>query len=256
MLYRTTAHQDFKYWLFKDRIPVTKALIVANALTLILVGLFHIGIIANLLAFSSTTVILLPWTAFTYPLVWIGDPLGLLFACYWLWIAGGSLERTWGSQKFGIFFFAIAGISAAGMFLGYRLTGIPVPLYGLWLPLAGVTVAFAMMDPEQTILFFMVIPMKLKYLAILDAAMVLYSYGQQNATMGICALAGCIASYLYVRRPSSSGYRSSQQDTSERIIRIYPHKRRFPNLNPFKWYHDYKERKRLERLFKNSGIDL
>jgi len=252
MPYSTSVHRDFSYWLFKDRIPVTKLLIISNVLTFALIALANLGVIVQLLAFQWTTFLIKPWSIVTYPLVWVGDPLGLLFSGYWLWVAGGSLERNWGSQKFAIYFFSMCAVTAVGIFIGGWLTHADPTIAGLWLPLAGVTVAFAMLNPEQQILFFMIIPMKLKYLALIDVIIVLFSYGSGGRLLlGIFALAGCAMSYFYVKGRSSFSryeYRSPQQDTHDRIIRIYPQRRTF-TLNPFKWYKEYKDRKRLKDFF-------
>ncbi|HEY3297847.1 MAG TPA: rhomboid family intramembrane serine protease [Armatimonadota bacterium] len=253
MVYRTASGRDFSYWLLKDRIPVTKLLILANAATFLLAALFSVGALAGLLVFQSSTFLIYPWTALTYPLQAGMEPIGLIFSCYWLWVAGGSLERTWGSSRFAYYFFANVAITAVGMYAGGALLGLPVSLVGLWLPLSGVTIAWAMMNPEQEILFFFVIPMKLKFLALIDVLFVLIAY---KLPFGIFALAGCIFSYLYIRRSSSGSYRSYGSNTQERIIRIRPHQRMkfLDRLNVFKWYREYKERKRLEKFLGKSNF--
>ena len=239
---------DLTYWLFKDRIPVTKILILVNILTFLAIAIFRVQGVLHFLGFYSPTAIAMPWTAFTYPLVGMNDLIGLLFAGYWLWFAGGSLERSWGSTTFGVYFFLMSAISALGLFVGSILTGIPVTVAGLWLPIAGVTVAFAMLNPEQQILFMFVIPLKLKYLALLDAALVFVSYGMKSPILGVFALAGCAVSLWYIRSGWRAGYRPSSY-SDDKIIRMRPRHGARRNLNPIKWYKDYQERKRLNNLF-------
>jgi membrane associated rhomboid family serine protease len=248
------------YWIYGDRIPVTKLLILANVVAFISVALFKIGLIPNLLGFSTAAFQAQPWTVwtlFTYPLTGIESPISLLFAGYWLWWAGGSLERSWGSRTFGLYFFGMSAVSALGLFLGFFLTGINVSLTGLWLPLAGVTVAYAMLNPEQQILFMFVIPLKLKYLAAIDAVLVLVSFGQMHLLLGVLGLSGCALSYWYVRRGRNMSFAPSPRRSADdfEIIRMRPRHTEKRELNPFKWYAKYKERKRLKDLFNRSGFD-
>jgi membrane associated rhomboid family serine protease len=236
--------EKIRYWLFSDRMPTVKLLIVANILSFLALTLFKVPGIGQL-GFSTLLVAVRPWTLVTYPLIGAMDILGLLFAAYWLWIAGGSLERSWGSQRFAIFFFAMSAISALGLLVGSFVTHAHVSAMGLWLPLAGITISFAMQNPEQQILFFFVLPMKLKYLALLDAAIVLVSYGQINLLLGVFALLGCAVSYWYVRAGARLELprRSPGYQVEGNIIRI--RQPRGVRFNPLKWYKNYQDEKRL-----------
>lgn len=234
-----SASDKARYWLASGGIPVTKSLIVVNVLTLLLVTLFHLDSLWRLLVFDSSSVFAQPWTMFTYPLVGL-EILSLLFAGYWLWVAGGSLERTWGSNTYAVFFFVISAITAVGLYLGGLLTHSAVGLVGLWMPLAALTVAFAMLNPEQRILFFFVIPLKLKYLALLDVVLVFISYGRVNLLLGVFALAGCAAAYLYVTRVICFDFGGG-----DNVIHIRPKHAVRQSWNPFKRAKEKKDQKRL-----------
>jgi membrane associated rhomboid family serine protease len=244
-----TTQDKISYWIFQDRVPVVKLLIVANVVTFLAMELFRIGLVPQLLAFSPGRAIAMPWTLFTYPLLGVGGVVSLLFAGWWLWFAGGSLERAWGSRTFGLYFFLMSAVTALGLYIGGLLTGVPVGAEGLWLPIAGVTVAFGMMNPEQQILFFFVIPLKLKYLALIDAAIVLVQYGSMNPLLGVFALAGCGVSYWYVRGGISIQLPTARPPRGE-VIRVNPRYAVRKSWNPIKRYRDYRARKRLEDLFK------
>ncbi len=243
-----TTKDKITYWLFQDRIPVVKLVIVANILTFLMMAIFRVAQVQQFLAFSADRVFVMPWTLFTYPLLGVGGVLALLFGGYWLWMAGGSLERSWGSKTFGLYFFLMSAVTALSLFVGSMLTGRAVSLEGLWLPIAGVTVAFAMLNPEQVILFFFILPLKLKYLALIDAAIVLVQYGGMHPLLGLFALAGCGASYWYVCGPKPITFGAKRQRAE--IIRITPpHAVRQP-WSPTRWYQDYKAKKRLERMLR------
>ncbi len=239
-------------WLYADRMPVTKGLIVINIATFLVVTLFRAEAVIALLGFSSMMAAAMPWTAITYPLLGVsGSVINLFFAGYWLWFAGGSLERSWGSRTFGIFFFSASALSALGLYLGSSITGIPTSAVGLWLPLAALTVAFAMLNPEQTILFAFIIPLKLKYLAVISAAMVLISFGQAHILLGLFSLAGCSYAYWYVRRGARPVHqrRKLQYEDSGRVIRIRDKHSIWRSLSPAARYRDYRDRKRLKDFF-------
>ncbi len=245
-----------RYWLFSDRIPVTKSVIISGIVTFLLI-VFGMDVLRDLLAYASTTFRIAPWTAFTYPLVGAYDPISLLFASYWMWVAGGSLERSWGSRTFAVYFFVMSAITAVALLAATVVTGVPTYSAGLWLPLAGVTVAWGMSNPEQQILFFFIIPMKLKYLALLDVVLVLVSFARPNPLVAVFALAGCAASYWYIRQGRSLDFGAPRQPRQHRqgeVLRVYDRRSFWSKLSPLQWYRNWRERKRLKDFFDKSGF--
>ena len=244
------------HWLFADRIPIVKLLIVSNVGTFVVVALFKVGAIAHYLTFSSFSVLSMPWSLVTYPLVGAScSPIHLLFAGYWMWVAGGSLERSWGSRTFGRYFVAMCVISALGLLVGGKIVGVPIHAAGLWLVLAGITVAFAMLNPEQQILFLFVIPLKLKYLAMLSAAFVLISYGQVNPVLGVFALSGLGFSYWYVRAGRQYGFSARGTQSRGEVVRVYKKRGLLGRLNPLHRMRERRERDELKKLFDRSGAE-
>ncbi|MCE5199305.1 MAG: rhomboid family intramembrane serine protease [Armatimonadota bacterium] len=246
--------EKIAYWLFADRIPVTKGIIVLNVATLLAAALS--GSAASLLfaflGFNTPTFLQTPWTMLTYPLVWPSvNPLAVFFAGYWLWFAGGSLERSWGTKRFAGYFFTMSAISALGLFAGSILTHVPISTFGLWLPLAGVTISYAMLNPEQQILFFFVIPIKLKYLALIDAIILFVSYVTISPLLGVFALIGAAFAYWYVM---PRGYRAPRSEDRGQVVHVYRRKRSLGGLNPLNWIRERRERDKLRKLFKDSGF--
>ena len=246
---RSNSIDRFTYWLIRDRIPLVKLLILSNVVTFFLIALGNLYVIEHYTIFDAARLMASPWTLLTYTFLGSKDgPISLLFAGYWLWIAGGSLERSWGSTRFAAYFFTTCVISALGLFAGAWVTRDTVALAGLWLPLSGVTIAFAMLNPEQQILFFFVIPLKLKYLALLDVGIVLVAYGRANPLLGVMALAGCAYSYWYVRGRRAFAWSRGPRRRPE-VIRVHRGKSALRWLNPLNWYREYRDRKRLRDLF-------
>jgi len=157
-----------------------------------------------------------------------------------------------------VYFFIMSAISALGLYLGGVLIGTDVYLANIWLPLAGVTIAFAMSNPEQQILLFLVIPMKLKYLALLDVAFVFIGYAQSHLILGIFALCGCAATYWYVRSGGQIlGLGAVGRRNYGKVLRIHVHERGdkpWKSWNPIRWYRERRRRKQIEDLFKRSGF--
>jgi len=242
---------DFVYFLKRGYTPATKLIIGASVLiyfatvVMMSVGRFDLP---DMLAFSSSSWVAQPWTFVTYPFVCgPGCFLTIIFSSIWMWFVGGSLERGWGTRVFTCFFFAVSAITAISLTIGAYVVGTSVALANLWMPLAALTIAWATLDPEQQILFYFVIPLKVKYLAWLDIAIVFLSYVRTSPLLGLFALGGCAAAWQYVL------YRWRSPGRETEVIRLRrPRSRR---LNPFAWLREHRERRRLRRLFGEDGED-
>lgn len=196
--------------------PVTRTLLLINIVTFL--SYFVAAYIARAgnpwvyLHFSTFAPWQLPWTFLTYPLVTY-DPLNLLFSGYWLWVVGGSLERAWSTRRFLQFFFGIALISSLSLWLGrLLLSAIGVPsgaiLAGLWVPLAALTVAWCLLNPDQIVLFGFILPIKSRYLMWATFALSYFGFALSPYPgapwLAFFALAGPAAAYLYSQQ--RSGY--------------------------------------------------
>ena len=117
-----------------------------------------------------------------------GNPFFLLLSCYFYYWIGRMLEREWGTAKFSLFYFSGVLLSAiSGMLLG--LTDI----YYIHL---SIFLVIATMYGELQVLLFFVVPIKMKWMALIDVAMILVDV-IQYASMGLsmCALMP-LASFL------------------------------------------------------------
>jgi len=255
-----TTKDKFINWLFDDRTPFTKVLIVANVATFVPIALAQLAVILIYGAFATPLALAHPWTFFTYPLVGkyccgAMSVLSLLFACLWLAGVGGSLERSWGTRTFAIFFFLVSGFSALGLLAGGFLSHSAPTAAGLWLPIAGVTVAFAMLNPEAQSLFMFVVPLKFKYLALISAAMVLVGYTGDGFAVGVLALAGCGFAYIYVNAGLQRGFAPRRTSRPDNVVRVHPRQSAASRLNPFHWIKERRDRRRLKDLFEKSGLE-
>lgn len=103
--------------------------------------------------------------AFEYP---AASPVFMLFTLYFYWLIGSALEREWGSFRFNVFYFSSILITAAvGLITGYATN------YFFNMALF---FAFALFYPDFEVLVFFILPIKMKYLAIIDAVYFVYLF--------------------------------------------------------------------------------
>jgi len=227
-------------------IPGTNFIIAANAASFILLflNLFPVTVY-NLLVSDSLTVWRKPWTFFTYALVtrpadaW--KFINLLIALWWLYVVGGLLERTWGTSRFLIRFFAFSAISALFISLGAMVLNVEVGFGELYPPLVNLTVLWAMMDPETPVLF-LFFPMQLRWLAVIVSLMLLFEFGNP---LGFFALGGCLTAYLYARFLRGGGPKRPRSDA------LYEShsSSKLSWLNPFEWLRRWRFKRRFKRLW-------
>ncbi|MCL2249755.1 MAG: rhomboid family intramembrane serine protease [Oscillospiraceae bacterium] len=108
-----------------------------------------------------------------------GGGLGLgifftLIALYVSYMIGTTLEREWGTGKFTIFYLLGVLLHIIYAFIVWFAWSIIVPLTPIFLNLS-LFFAFAVLFPDFTFRLFLIIPIKVKWLAILSAAIYLFT---------------------------------------------------------------------------------
>lgn len=114
------------------------------------------------------------WRLVTF--IFMPPASGLLFmliTIYFYYYLGRTLENNWGSFRFTLYY--LCGM--VGCVVAAMLTGFGTNLY---LNLS-IFLAFAVIHPDMQILLFMIIPVKVKYIAYLDAAF--FVWGILTGTM-------------------------------------------------------------------------
>lgn len=97
----------------------------------------------------------------------------LLFFYFYYWI-GSTLEREWGTVRFNIFIFSGVLMTVIYGFVIYIITkqSVNIGTYYIYLSMF---FSFATLFPDTQVLFMFIIPVKIKWLAYLDAAFFLYA---------------------------------------------------------------------------------
>ncbi|MDR0395823.1 MAG: rhomboid family intramembrane serine protease [Oscillospiraceae bacterium] len=94
--------------------------------------------------------------------------LWIIFSLYFYWLIGNTLESQWGSFKFNLYYLlGIVGAILGGLITGYvDNTYINLSLF----------LAFAAMFPDFQMYLFFFLPIKMKWLALLDVLLYAYNF--------------------------------------------------------------------------------
>ncbi len=145
-------------------IPNLMNLIVFGTAIVYLLDMFSGYMASSLVGFSSYAIFHGQiWRLVTFVFEPLNtSPLSFVLSLYFYWWIGSTLEREWGTPYFNCF---------------YLLGVVLNILFGLITGYAGVTFlnlsmffAFAVLYPDMQVLLFFIIPVKIKWLAWLDAA--------------------------------------------------------------------------------------
>lgn len=115
------------------------------------------------------------WRLITFVLIPSSSrPLTLLLSVYFYYFVGSTLEAQWGKGKFTIYYLCGVLLNIIYGILLWLITGINVSLNGYYLNLS-MFFAFATLFPDTYVLLFFIIPIKVKWLGILDAVIFVYA---------------------------------------------------------------------------------
>lgn len=103
--------------------------------------------------------------------------LMVLLVLYTYYLLGSELEAAWGSFRFNLYFFSGMLFHVIAAFAAYFVTGVNLEL-GTWYLNLSIFFAYVMMYPETQFLVFYVIPVKAKWLGILDGIYFFYTIAQ------------------------------------------------------------------------------
>lgn len=243
---------------FFREVPVTKVIILLWLVS------FFVGIIApGLMALLIFMPFVPPQTLtgfITYPLVVGGADqiINLIFSGLMLWWFGSSLERSWGSRTYLLFLLACNVATALlwefGIFL---MTTQFTPLGTPWLMISSVVVAWASLNPNETIMLWFILPIKAKWIGIGTVVFLFFSYVAQTPgnlgilriIYGVFSLGGVALAYAYARHQRLWGWLPrrprERHEPSHRVLR-------HPASSPFRFFlrplQEWQRRRRIAYL--------
>jgi membrane associated rhomboid family serine protease len=132
-----------------------------------------------------------PWTLVTYQFVHGNSMFWFFISMLVLWIMARPIEDSWGSPRFLLFWL----VSTFGASL--TAAALAKPLYGDVGFGTCLLFTFATLYPEVEFRLFFIIPVKVKYLAVIAAAILVYSSLSYGLVGGLANIAGVSSGYLF-----------------------------------------------------------
>ena len=111
------------------------------------------------------------WRLISWLILPDASSLWLLIALYFYYFIGNTLEGAWGAGRFTAFYFLGVIFNVIMGFAVYFIGHVTILLDPYYLNMS-MFFAFATLFPEQRVLFLFFIPIKVKWLAIVDAVMI------------------------------------------------------------------------------------
>ena len=139
------------------------------------------------------------WQIFSHPFIHDPkSPIAFLIDLLVLYFFLNPVERAIGSKRFLILFYisAIGGV-IVGFLLSW-LAGFTMPFMGMTPSLLSIIVVFGLLNPEATVLFMFVLPIKAKYISYGTVVVTLLTYIAKANTSGGYHLGGMLFGYLYL----------------------------------------------------------
>lgn len=104
----------------------------------------------------------------------------ILFSLYFYWLIGSSLENQWGTSRFTLFY----AVGVLGNIIAAFITGGAVNTYLNF----SLFLAFAITYPDYQVMVFFVLPVKMKYLALLSVLLYLWQLIVGSWAIRLCII--------------------------------------------------------------------
>ena len=144
-------------------------IVIGNLLVWLFSMMDTTGTLSYLLAFSAADILRGQiWRLVTFVLVpGSGNLILLAVSLYFYYFIGTTVERQWGQAKFTVFYLSGMLFQIVFGLLVYALAGLNVVFTGYYQNL-GLFFAFATFFPDLQVLLLFFIPIKVKWLALID----------------------------------------------------------------------------------------
>ena len=166
--------------------------------------------------------------------------MGLLafIAFYFYYWIGNTLEAHWGTAQFNIYFFTGVVLTVIYGFVMYFITGMSFMLDAQYIYLS-MFFSFAALYPNMQVLLFFIIPIKIKYIAFIDAAYFVLGIISGSFPANLLPLVAVLNFFIFCggdlirdirrvsHRPSANTVnfrRESRKIRREQETRLYNHK--------------------------------
>ena len=185
------------------------------------------------------------WRIFT----WILMPpsslsLFTVIMLFFYYSIGTSLERTWGTFRYNVYLFSGMLFTILGAFALYSvyvfIGGNPAPIVGEFVSAAfstyyvnlSIFLAFAACYPDMRVLLYFIIPIKIKWMAYLDIAILAISFFMGNMAIKVAIITSLLNFMLFFLgtrnfkkiSPSEIHRKSEYKKQTKEAVKIHKHK--------------------------------
>ena len=184
-----------------------KQLLLVNIVIFLITEMSNMGFWASWFGLNPQSVIFgfTIWQPFTYMFLHAGIwHIGMNMLM--LWMFGSELETLWGKKEF-FRYYIVTGVGAGvfslvpyfmGVLFGYR--GALPPIIGASGAIYAVLLAYAMTYPDRTVLVYMIMPVKVKYLMLIMGFVTFASMGDGDGISHITHMGGLVVGWIYLKR--------------------------------------------------------
>lgn len=137
------------------------------------------------------------WRLITFIFIPQSSGLWLLLFLYFYYFIGSELERQWGSGRFTIYYLMGMLMTVIYGFITYFVTGRSYTMTSNYINLS-MFFAFATLFPDNMVLVLYIIPIKIKWLALVDALYFVYAiFSDLGRGMGMMSFLPLVAMLNY-----------------------------------------------------------
>jgi membrane associated rhomboid family serine protease len=153
------------------------------------------------------------WRLVTYIFIPATDsPIWIIFVLLFLWFIGEGLERAWGAFRLNLFYLlGMVGTTIAAFFFGSNFSNLMLN--------ASLFFAFANFYPEEIIYIFFILPVKVKWLGWISAALLLFRFAGGPNSYRV-ALIAAFANYFIFFGPEIVRAARNRQEVAHRRRRF------------------------------------
>ena len=146
-----------------------KFIVAGNIIVFLLLRLTNYGIFSYLGFNWGKVMGLQVWRLLSF--IFVPDTsnvFSLMLSLYFTYFIGNLLEREWGTPKFNLYYLSGVVLTIIVGIIGYYAFGRGTTIYGTYYISMSMFLAFASLYPDAQVLLFFIIPIKVKWLAVVD----------------------------------------------------------------------------------------
>lgn len=125
----------------------------------------------------------------------MGNFLTIVIMLLFYYSLGTALERAWGAFRYNVYIFSGIFLTTLGAFLLYFITGgfLGIGFYfSTYYINMSIFLAFAVSNPDMEVLLYFILPIKIKWMAFVYAAFILYDVVQGNMVTRVAIFASLL----------------------------------------------------------------